>query len=197
MSLAQGLVDLFSQILRHLWTPQYLLLSLLAISYRSQPTPLLWFGEGLQEQNNQNLIKYSIYVKIILDIIYVWKSTYVSTRTCFQKSKVTNSLASNIHLPLILEIHSYTIVIFLYLFAQPGACVCSVCTILLLHTKSPSGTNSGPVVHHKQDIDLYIGTTGTVCIFMFTFLQPDLFFSRFFSLSCHLISLKTVFFFFP
>nr|BAC11665.1 unnamed protein product [Homo sapiens] len=41
---------------------------------------------------------------------------------------------------------------------QPGTCVCSVCTILLLHTKSPSGTNSGSVVHHKQDIDLYIGT---------------------------------------
>lgn len=44
-------------------------------------------------------------------------------------------------------------------FWIPGTCLCSVCTVLLLHTKNPSGTNFGPVVHHKQDIDLHIGTT--------------------------------------
>ena len=46
-----------------------------------------------------------------------------------------------------------------FAFWIPGTCVCSVCTILLLHTESPSGKYSEPVVHHKQNIDLYIGTT--------------------------------------
>ena len=43
----------------------------------------------------------------------------------------------------------------------PGTCGCSVCTILLLHPESPSGTYPGPAVHDKQDTDLYTGTTAS------------------------------------
>ncbi|XP_044284505.1 ubiquitin-associated domain-containing protein 2 isoform X2 [Varanus komodoensis] len=38
-----------------------------------------------------------------------------------------------------------------------GPCVCAFCTILLLHSKSASDTNSRTVFHHKQDTGLYTG----------------------------------------
>ncbi|XP_074917614.1 ubiquitin-associated domain-containing protein 2 isoform X2 [Chelonoidis abingdonii] len=40
-----------------------------------------------------------------------------------------------------------------------GSCICSVCTIFLLHSKDASDTNIRPVSHHKQDIGLYTGFT--------------------------------------
>lgn len=60
---------------------------------------------------------------------------------------------------------------FLYciLSQQLGPCICSFCTILLLHSKSASDTNSRPVFHHKQDTGLYIGFAGTVCIDLLAF----------------------------
>ncbi|XP_037752320.1 ubiquitin-associated domain-containing protein 2 isoform X4 [Chelonia mydas] len=40
-----------------------------------------------------------------------------------------------------------------------GSCICSVCTIFLLHSKDASDTNIRPISHHKQDIGLYTGFT--------------------------------------
>ncbi|KAK2541358.1 Ubac2 [Columba guinea] len=41
-----------------------------------------------------------------------------------------------------------------------GSCVCSVCTILFLHSKSAGDTSIRPFFYHKQDTGLYIGFTG-------------------------------------